>query len=118
MRNRQAKVPSGGGAMDAARLEAVAAMFSALSEPSRLQILQALERGPANVGELVELTGLKQANLSRQLGVLLANGIIERRAEGNRAIYSIKMPLVFDLCALVCGGVARAAAERAEALRG
>jgi hypothetical protein len=28
------------------------------------------------------------------------------------------MPLVFDLCEIVCGGLARQAAERAAALRG
>jgi hypothetical protein len=39
-------------------------------------------------------------------------------ARGNRAIYSIQMPLVFGLCKLVCDGVAQQAAERAAALRG
>ena len=104
--------------LDAAQLQAVAELFGVLSEDSRLRILQVLQNGPRSVGELVERSGLKQANVSKQLGVLLTAGIIARRQEGNRAIYSIKLPMVFELCELVCRGVARQAAERAAALRG
>lgn len=88
-----------------------------LSEPSRLRILQILQAGPASVGELVNKSGFKQANVSKQLGMLLTAGVIARRQEGNRAIYSIALPLVFDMCDLVCRGMARQAADRAAALR-
>ena len=103
--------------LDGAQLQAVAQLFSVLSEGSRLRVLQALQRGPLSVGELVESTRMKQANVSKQLGLLQAAGIISRRQEGNRAIYSIAMPLVFELCDLVCRGVAKQAAERAAALK-
>ena len=100
-----------------AQLEAVADLFAVLSEPSRLRILQILQDGPASVGELVGQSGFKQANVSKQLGILLTAGVITRRQEGNRAIYSIALPLVFDLCDLVCRGVALQAAQRAAALK-
>jgi ArsR family transcriptional regulator len=100
-----------------AQLQAVAELFAALSERSRLRVLQALQQGPLSVGELVEDTGMKQANVSKQLGLLLNAGVIARRQEGNRAIYSIAMPLVLDLCELVCRGVAKQAADRATALK-
>ena len=103
--------------LDGAQLQAVAELFSALAEGSRLRVLQALQRGPLSVGELVESTGMKQANVSKQLGLLLNAGVIARRQEGNRAIYSIAMPLVFELCDLVCRDVAKQAAERAAALK-
>ena len=99
--------------LDGAQLQAVAELFDVLSKASRLRILQILQNGPASVGELVERSGLKQANVSKQLGILLAARIIARRQDGNRAIYSIQLPLVFDLCELVCHGMARQAAERA-----
>ena len=105
-------------ALDAAQLHAVAELFAVLSEDSRLRILQVLQSGPAGVGELVERSGLKQANASKQLGILLSAGVIARRQNGNRAIYSIKLPLVFELCELVCRGMAQQAAERAAVLRG
>jgi DNA-binding transcriptional ArsR family regulator len=103
--------------LDDAQLEAVADLFAVLSEPSRLRILQILQAGPASVGELVEESGFKQANVSKQLGILLGAGVLDRRQEGNRAIYSIALPLVFDLCDLVCRGIAHQAADRAAALR-
>jgi DNA-binding transcriptional ArsR family regulator len=105
-------------ALDATQLEAVAELFDVLSESSRLRILQILQKGPASVGELVEQSGFKQANVSKQLRILLTAGIIARWQDGNRAIYSIKLPLVFELCGLVCRGVAVQAAERAQALKG
>ena len=98
--------------LDGAQLAAVADLFSVLSEPSRLRILQVLQNGPASVSELVERSGSKQANVSKQLGILLSAGVIDRRQDGNRAIYWIKLPLVFSLCNLVCRGVARQAAQR------
>jgi DNA-binding transcriptional ArsR family regulator len=101
-----------------AHLHAAADLFAVLSEPTRLRILQVLEEGPASVGELVERSGFKQANVSKQLGILQTAGIIARKQEGNRAIYSIQMPLVFDLCQLVCREIAAHAARRAEVLRG
>lgn len=104
--------------LGAAQLRAVAGVFGVLSEESRLRVLQVLKGGPASVGELVERSGLKQANVSKQLGVLLAAGVVGRRREGNRAYYSIAMPLAVELCELVCVGVARQAAERAAELGG
>lgn len=119
MKKKEAGRKAAGGKkpLDNAQLEAVAGMFSVLSEDSRLRILQALQAGPLSVGELVEQTGMKQANVSRQLGTLLAAGIIARRQDGNRAIYSIALPMVFELCSLVCAGVAEQAAMRAAALK-
>ncbi len=99
------------------QLQAVADLFAVLAEGSRLTILQALQSGPLSVSELVERSGLKQANASKQLASLLTAGIIARRQDGNRAIYSIAMPLVFELCDLVCRGVAKQAADRAAALK-
>ena len=88
-----------------AQLQAVAALFATLSEPSRLRILQVLEAGPASVAEIMQATGMKQANASKQLGILHAAGVLGREKAGNSAIYSIRMPLVFDLCGLVCNGL-------------
>jgi hypothetical protein len=53
---------------------------------------------------------IKQANASKQLGILHQAGVLGREKAGNAAIYSIRMPLVFDLCGLVCNGL-RAEAE-------
>jgi DNA-binding transcriptional ArsR family regulator len=86
-------------------------MFSLLSEPARLLVLQALGKGPLTVGELVETTGLKQANISKHLGMLLDAGLVARTKEGNFARYSIAEPMIFDLCRLVCEKLHRDATE-------
>jgi DNA-binding transcriptional ArsR family regulator len=93
-----------------AQLQAVSELFAVLSEPTRLRILQMLQDGPASVGEIVETLGIKQANASKQLGILHQAGVLAREKAGNSSIYSIRMPLVFDLCELVCNGL-RAEAE-------
>ena len=85
-----------------AQLQAVAELFTVLSEPTRLRILQMLQDGPASVGEIMDALDLKQANASKQLGILHQAGILGREKEGNQVRYSIRLPLVFDLCALVC----------------
>jgi DNA-binding transcriptional ArsR family regulator len=104
--------------LDEPQIAAVAKLFAVLSEASRLKILQALQGGPLSVGELVERSQLKQANVSKQLGMLVMAGVVGRRQDGNRSIYSIKLPLVYELCELVCGGMADQANERAAVLRG
>lgn len=98
------------------QLQAVAELFAVLSEPTRLSILQHLQQGPASVGEIVVSLAMKQANVSKQLGLLQHAGVVARKQDGNRAIYSIALPLVFDLCELVCGRLAEQAKQRADAL--
>ena len=97
------------GKLGDAQLRAVADLFAVLSEPTRLRILQMLQDGPASVGEIVETLGIKQANASKQLGTLYQAGVLGREKEGNTVRYSIAMPLVFDLCGLVCNGLRREA---------
>jgi DNA-binding transcriptional ArsR family regulator len=98
------------------QLRAVAELFAVLSEPTRLRILQMLQDGPANVSQIVDRLGLKQANASRQLGVLHQAGVLGRDKEGNQVRYSIRMPLIFDLCNLVCDHLRKDAEHKARAL--
>ena len=98
--------------------ELVAARFRVLSEASRLKLLAALEGGERNVSELVEATGLTQANVSRHLQTLTAEGILGRRKEGLAVYYGIADDTVVDLCDHVCGGVQKRLALRAKAFGG
>lgn len=88
-------------------LELIAERFKALSEPMRLRLLIALEKGEKNVSELVEATGATQANVSRHLQTLTENGILTRRKEGLNVYYRIADPGIFDLCEHVCGSIQR-----------
>lgn len=103
--------------MTPVRLTAVAARFKVLSEPARLQVLDALRGGPLHVSALIEATGLNQANLSRHLGVLHAEGLVSRRRDGLFVFYAIADQSVVELCDLVCGAVESRARQTALALR-
>ena len=88
-------------------LAQVAAYFQALSEPTRLQILNLLRQQERSVGELAELCGYSSANVSRHLSLLTQRGLVARESRGNSAIYSIADKSVYALCDLVCGNIAR-----------
>ncbi len=88
-------------------LAQVAAYFQALSEPTRLQILNFLRQQERSVGELADLCGYSSANISRHLSLLTQHGLVARESRGNSAIYSIADPSVYALCDLVCGSIAR-----------
>jgi ArsR family transcriptional regulator len=83
--------------------EPVAERFKALGEPARLRILNALREGEAAVGELVETTGLNQANLSKHLQLLHGLGFVQRRKEGLYVYYSLADKGIFQLCDIMCG---------------
>ena len=73
-------------------------------------------QGECCVGDLVESTGLEQPSVSRHLIVLRREGILSRRAEGNRAYYSIEDSTVTRLFGLVCSGLSDRFSEDLDAL--
>jgi DNA-binding transcriptional ArsR family regulator len=93
----------------------VASFFQALSEPTRLRVLNQLREGERKVGELAELAGTTTANVSRHLSLLQQRGIVLREGRGTSVYYRIADPAIYDLCDLVCGTVARQHVEQAQA---
>jgi DNA-binding transcriptional ArsR family regulator len=100
-------------ALSAQQLDAVARLFSVLSEPSRLALLQALQGGPLSVSELIEGCGMKQANVSKHLAVLHDHRLVKRERDGVTVRYEIADPVIFSLCNLVCGKMERDAKQAA-----
>ncbi len=98
-------------------LQKVASYFQALSEPTRLSLLNLLRDGERNVGELAQLTGYTPANVSRHMALLTSHGLVARESRGTSVYYRIADPSVYQLCDLVCGNLARqferVASERA-----
>jgi len=66
-----------------------AAMFKALSDPSRLKTLMFLAQKERSVGELSLLEEEKIGTVSARLKVLLGANLVTRRRQGQTAIYSI-----------------------------
>jgi DNA-binding transcriptional ArsR family regulator len=95
------------GRLPAAMLDRLAERFKALAEPNRLAILSALHAGELSVSELVEETGLGQANASKHLDVLRRYGFVERRKDGLNVFYRLADREVFRICDIMCGRPAR-----------
>jgi ArsR family transcriptional regulator len=97
-------------------IDLIAERFRALGEPARLHIMNALRSGERTVGELVELTGLGTANVSKHLQILNAAGFVMRRKEGLYVYYGLAGDDVFTLCDLMCSRLEVESASRRRAL--
>lgn len=83
-------------------LEMIANRFKVLSDPTRLQLLQALRQGERNVTELVQATGTQQANVSKHLALLADASMVARRRAGANVYYVIADDSILQLCELMC----------------
>lgn len=99
--------------------ELIARRFRALSDPTRLRILDHLRNHEeASVGELTETLGTSQQNVSKHLSALLAEGFVARRKRGTSSLYRIADPGVHELCDGVTAGIEAQLAELEATLSG
>jgi DNA-binding transcriptional ArsR family regulator len=97
--------------------ELIARRFRALSDPTRLRILDLLRRqDEASVGEIAELVGGSQQNVSKHLGALHAEGFVSRRKQGTSAMYRIADPGVHQICDGISAGIESQLAQMEAAL--
>ncbi|WP_414421508.1 ArsR/SmtB family transcription factor [Synechococcus sp. W60.1] len=61
-----------------------------------------LRSGPKNVTQILEATGMGQANVSKHLKILTQAGIVSRQPKGVSVYYQIADPMCFELCEMVC----------------
>ena len=69
---------------------------SALSDPTRLLILYALNEGPRNVNELASELVITQPNTSRHLKALRERGLVYSIKQGTTVTYQLADPRVLD----------------------
>jgi len=100
--------------LDDRALVYVAEYFKALAEPTRLKLLNALRDGEMNVGELTDISGCTQANVSKHLSMLSKIGLVKREGRGTSVYYSIADPSIYMLCDLVCGNIGTKMAAEAD----
>jgi DNA-binding transcriptional ArsR family regulator len=75
-----------------------AEVLKCLAQPRRLMILDCLRDGEKSVGELAELLGVPQPNVSQHLAALRAQDIVTTRREGNTIFYSLVDPRIVRAC--------------------
>ena len=65
-------------------------VFQTLTDPSRLQIVEALLTGERAVNDLVAQMDIHQSGVSRHLRILEEAGFVRMRPEGPRRLYSLR----------------------------
>jgi len=91
---------SGDGVMQRKLYELHAQVCQVFTSPKRLEILNLLRNRELSVGQLAELGGIRQANLSQHLAILREKGIVRTRRNGATVYYSLanrKIIKAFDI---------------------
>ncbi len=65
-------------------------LWTALTEPNRVHIVELLRDGPLTVGEITQRLGLQQPQVSKHLKVLSEADIVEVQPQANRRIYKLR----------------------------
>lgn len=68
-------------------------LFRAFADERRLRILHLLRRRETCVADLVEILGLPQSTVSRQLGILREAGLVAYREDGQWRHYALNAPV-------------------------
>ena len=81
--------------------EMQAEICKTLTNPKRIEILNALKDGEKTVTELVEILGVAKANVSQHLAVMRHKGILTTRRVGVNIYYRVSNQKVIDACSLM-----------------
>ena len=71
------------------RLERRAGLLRALAHPSRLLIIELLEKGPRTVSELTAIVGADKTTVSKHLTVLKKVGLVRDKKRGTWSDYEL-----------------------------
>ena len=76
--------------------EVRAKVLKALAHPSRLFIVEELEKGERCVCELTEMIGADISTVSKHLSVLKQAGLIIDDKRGNQVFYQLRVPCILN----------------------
>jgi DNA-binding transcriptional ArsR family regulator len=93
-----------------------AAVFAALANPTRHELMHHLCDRPHTPSELAELLGVSRPNVSQHLAVLQREGLVRRTREGGRVSWGVIDPRLAQACALIDEILGRELTLRARAL--
>lgn len=77
------------------------AIFKALADPTRREILQKLRRRSLSAGELAEHFPMTKASLSHHFNVLKAADLVRTERRGQQIFYSLNTSVFEDLATLM-----------------
>lgn len=85
-----------------AKADEVASRLKLIANPNRLLIMCRLLEGEISVGDIETELDIRQPTLSRELGRLRDDGIIEARRESKIVFYSLANPQMERLMRAIC----------------
>jgi ArsR family transcriptional regulator len=74
-----------------------AEFFKVLSNPVRIQILDALRSGEWSVNDIAHWLEVEPSSISQQLAILRRHNLVTTRRQGNYIFYSIRDIAIFDV---------------------
>ena len=110
-------LPSGESYMDAktlANLEARARIIKALAHPTRLFIVEELDKKECCVCELTEMIGADMSTVSKHLAVLKNAGIVTDEKRGSQVFYKLRVPCILKFFGCVESVLKACAKEQLE----
>jgi DNA-binding transcriptional ArsR family regulator len=87
--------------MPPATLERACLLFSALSNPVRLRIVELLKEGERTVGDIAEEVGIGQSGASQHLAVLYRAGILRSTSRGSSRYFRLRGPRIAGILCLI-----------------
>lgn len=98
------------------RLEIHAAVFAALANPTRLELMHLLCAAPRTPSELARLLGVSRPNVSQHLAVLQRLTLVRRSRQDGAVLWGVINPRLAEACALIDDVLGPELTERALAL--
>jgi len=102
--------------LDRQRYEIHAAVFAALANPTRHEMMHVLCDGPRTPSELAEVLEVTRPNVSQHLAVLQREGLVQRTRADGRVLWDVVDRRLGEACALFDEIVGRQLTTKAHAL--
>ncbi len=72
-------------------------IFKALADPTRLKILECIEKGEKCICEIIPYTGKSQPCVSQHLKVMNHAGLINERKDGTKIMIKVSNDEIFNI---------------------
>jgi len=94
-----------------------AAVFAALGNPTRHELMHVLCKGPRTPSELASALEVSRPNVSQHLSILQREGLVKRSRQEGRVLWEVVDPRLSEACELLDEVLARQLAHKVEVLQ-
>ncbi|MCE5254531.1 MAG: metalloregulator ArsR/SmtB family transcription factor [Actinomycetia bacterium] len=93
-----------------------AAVFAALANPTRHELMHILCKGARTPSELAEALEVSRPNVSQHLALLQREGLVKRSRRDGRVLWEVVDPRLSEACGLIDEVLTRQLAQKMEVL--